>query len=81
MQWYGQMGRRVWSHKIAAFLRAPLEKHGPALAAIWGASQDGEEQVMSGLCGGRSSRPAGLAVTNRTARTIVSRGFPMLRLL
>ncbi|MEQ1694687.1 MAG: magnesium-protoporphyrin IX monomethyl ester anaerobic oxidative cyclase [Hyphomicrobiaceae bacterium] len=47
MGWYSQMGRRVWLHEIASFLRNPLVRSGPTLAAFWGAPQDSEEQSMT----------------------------------
>lgn len=46
MRWYSQMGRRVWPHEILGFLRDPLLRQGPSLAAFWGKPQDGEEQVL-----------------------------------
>ncbi|MDH5556726.1 MAG: magnesium-protoporphyrin IX monomethyl ester anaerobic oxidative cyclase [Alphaproteobacteria bacterium] len=47
MRWYSQMGRRVWPYEIINFLRDPLTRTGPTVAAFWGAPQDGEEQSMS----------------------------------
>jgi hypothetical protein len=40
------MGRRVWPHEIAGFLRDNHSRNGPTLAAFWGAPQDGEEEAM-----------------------------------
>jgi anaerobic magnesium-protoporphyrin IX monomethyl ester cyclase len=48
MRWYTQMGRRVWPHEILGFLfRDRRLKHGPTLAAFWGAPQEAEEEAMS----------------------------------
>jgi anaerobic magnesium-protoporphyrin IX monomethyl ester cyclase len=47
MRWYTQMGRRVWPYEILNFMRDRLLKHGPTLAAFWGAPQHGEEESMS----------------------------------
>ena len=46
MLWYSRMGRRVWPHEIADFLRDDRLRHGPTLAAFWGAPQDAEEEAM-----------------------------------
>jgi anaerobic magnesium-protoporphyrin IX monomethyl ester cyclase len=40
------MGRRVWPHEIAGFLRDNRLRSGPTPAAFWGAPQDGEEEAM-----------------------------------
>jgi anaerobic magnesium-protoporphyrin IX monomethyl ester cyclase len=47
MRWYTQMGRRVWPYEIWNFLRDPLCKDGPTVAAFWGAAQDAEEESMA----------------------------------
>ncbi len=47
MRWYTQMGRRVWPYEIRNFLRDPLRRDGPTVAAFWGAAQDAEEQSMT----------------------------------
>lgn len=47
MRWYAQMGRRVWPYEIWNFLRDPLTRSGPTVAAFWGAPQDAEEQSMA----------------------------------
>lgn len=46
MAWYTRIGRRVWPYEILRWLREPLVKDGPSLAAFWGAAQDGEEEAM-----------------------------------
>jgi anaerobic magnesium-protoporphyrin IX monomethyl ester cyclase len=46
MQWYTQMGRRVWPYEIWRFLRERLVANGPNLATFWGQPQDEEEQSM-----------------------------------
>jgi anaerobic magnesium-protoporphyrin IX monomethyl ester cyclase len=46
MRWYTQMGRRVWPYEIRNFFRDPLRRHGPTVAAFWGATQDAEEESM-----------------------------------
>jgi anaerobic magnesium-protoporphyrin IX monomethyl ester cyclase len=46
MRWYTQMGRRVWPYEIRNFLRDPLRRHGPSVAAFWGEAQDAEEESM-----------------------------------
>ncbi|MCJ2079694.1 magnesium-protoporphyrin IX monomethyl ester anaerobic oxidative cyclase [Methylobacterium sp. J-090] len=51
MRWYTRMGRRVWPHEIAGFLRDPLVRDGPSVAAFWGEPQEAEEESM------RASRP------------------------
>ena len=47
MQWYAQMGRRVWFHEWWRFLRDRRLKAGPTLGALWGAPQDSEENSMT----------------------------------
>ena len=47
MQWYSQMGRRVWPYEIWNWLRDPLTRSGPTVAEFWGAPQDSEEESMS----------------------------------
>lgn len=56
MRWYARMGRRVWPYEIVNFLRDPLMRAGPTVAAFWGAPQDAEEQSMSAA---RPERPVG----------------------
>jgi anaerobic magnesium-protoporphyrin IX monomethyl ester cyclase len=47
MRWYTQMGRRVWPHEIAGFVRDRLLANGPTVEQFWGTPQDGEEEAMS----------------------------------
>jgi anaerobic magnesium-protoporphyrin IX monomethyl ester cyclase len=47
MRWYTRMGRRVWSHEIIGWLRAPPAREGPTAAGLWGVPQDGEEESMT----------------------------------
>lgn len=53
MRWYSRMGRRVWPHEIADFLRGNRLRDGPTLAAFWRAPQDGEEEAMLAAHAGR----------------------------
>ena len=46
MQWYTQMGRRVWPYEIWNWFRDPLTRSGPTVSEFWGAPQDGEEKSM-----------------------------------
>lgn len=56
MRWYTRIGRRVWLHEVAEYLRGPGHiAGGPTLAGLWGAPQDGEEEVMAR---GRAARAA-----------------------
>ena len=47
-RWYTQMGRRVWFHEVAEFLRdmGGLVEGGPTLEDVWGDPQDAEERSM-----------------------------------
>ncbi len=56
MRWYSRMGRRVWPHEIADFLRSDRRRDGPTLAAFWGAPQDGEEEAMLAARAGRDGQ-------------------------
>ncbi len=48
MRWYARIGRRVWLHEVWSFLfRDRRSRHGPTLAAFWGAPQDHEEDALS----------------------------------
>ena len=47
MRWYSRMGRRVWPYEILNFLRNPITRSGPTLAAFWGAPQDHSERAMT----------------------------------
>lgn len=47
-RWYTKMGRRVWFHEVAEFLR-DAGSHlvdGPSLEQFWGPPQDAEEESM-----------------------------------
>jgi anaerobic magnesium-protoporphyrin IX monomethyl ester cyclase len=57
MRWYTRMGRRVWPHEIAGFLRDRLVGDGPTVSQFWGAAQDAEEESMSAV---RPERRAGM---------------------
>lgn len=57
MRWYARMGRRVWPYEIVNFLRDPLMRNGPTVAAFWGAPQDMEEDSMSAARPERPVRP------------------------
>ena len=47
MRWYTRIGRRVWLHEVAEFLRGPGHvQDGPTMAQLWGAPQDVEEEAM-----------------------------------
>jgi anaerobic magnesium-protoporphyrin IX monomethyl ester cyclase len=35
MRWYGQMGRRVWPHEIAEFVRSARSAAGPTVGTFW----------------------------------------------
>lgn len=66
MQWYSQMGRRVWFHEVFKFLRTPLTRRGPSLATYWGAPQDGEEYAMTVRApprAARQHRPASIEIS------------------
>jgi anaerobic magnesium-protoporphyrin IX monomethyl ester cyclase len=58
MRWYTQMGRRVWPYEIRNFLRDPLRRHGPTVAAFWGAAQDAQEESMLSQPGNTGSAEA-----------------------
>jgi anaerobic magnesium-protoporphyrin IX monomethyl ester cyclase len=47
-RWYTRMGRRVWFHEVAEFVRdlGEFRAEGPTLAEHWGAPQDAEEKAM-----------------------------------
>ena len=47
MQWYNQMGRRVWFREVFHFFRDKLTPNGPTVEDFWGTPQDEEEQSMS----------------------------------
>ncbi|MCB1507602.1 MAG: magnesium-protoporphyrin IX monomethyl ester anaerobic oxidative cyclase [Hyphomicrobiaceae bacterium] len=47
MQWYAQMGRRVWFHEWFRFFLDRRTRNGPTLGAFWGLAQDGEERSMT----------------------------------
>jgi anaerobic magnesium-protoporphyrin IX monomethyl ester cyclase len=57
MRWYTRMGRRVWPHEILAWLRDPLTRTGPTVAAFWGRGQEREEAMA--VRAAVRSRPAG----------------------
>jgi anaerobic magnesium-protoporphyrin IX monomethyl ester cyclase len=63
MRWYTQMGRRVWPYEIWNFLRDPLQKDGPTVAAFWGAAQDVEEESMISV----AHQPSGTTGERRAA--------------
>lgn len=47
MQWYAQMGRRVWFHEWFRFLIDRRTARGPSVEAFWGAPQDEEEEALA----------------------------------
>lgn len=57
MRWYTRMGRRVWPHEILAWLRDPLTRTGPTVAAFWGRGQEREEAMA--VRAAARSHPAG----------------------
>jgi anaerobic magnesium-protoporphyrin IX monomethyl ester cyclase len=46
MRWYTRIGRRVWFHEVAEFLRRPRHAAGPALADFAGETLEAEEYSM-----------------------------------
>lgn len=58
MRWYTRIGRRIWPYEILRWLREPLVKDGPSVAAFWGAAQDGEEEAMTPRAESRQRREA-----------------------
>ena len=45
MRWYGQMGRRVWPHEIADYLRAKHTATGPTVRGFWTVAKRAVEAV------------------------------------
>lgn len=48
MRWYTRIGRRVWFHEVAEFLRGPGHlADGPSMAELWGAPLDAGEDALA----------------------------------
>jgi anaerobic magnesium-protoporphyrin IX monomethyl ester cyclase len=57
MQWYAEMGRRVWFHEWWRFFFDRRVDRGPSLVTFWGKAQDEEEQSMSTSPSPRAGAP------------------------
>lgn len=60
MQWYAEMGRRVWFHEWWRFLLDRRTAGGPSVEAFWGAPQDAEEEAHASRNVKRATASCGL---------------------
>ncbi len=75
MQWYAQMGRRVWPYEIRRFMQDSRSASGPTVAELWGEPQVQEAKALRSPGRGRgASMEPTMAAAREQAEELVGGG-------